>query len=178
MYVILLPLAITCHLDISVAGIYLLIICLILAVQSLTHVQLFVIPWTKHARLPCSSLSPGISSNSSPLSQWCFLSISSTAAHFSSWPQSFPASGSFPLGQLFSSGSQSIGASASASVLPVNIQGWFPLGLTGVISLLSKGLSRVFCSPTFTSVHDYWKNHSFDYADLCQQCDVAFQYAV
>ena len=73
MYVILLSLAITCHLDISVAGIYLLIKCLILAVQSLTCVQLFAIPWTKHARLPCSSLSPGISSNSCPLSQWCFL---------------------------------------------------------------------------------------------------------
>ena len=101
---------------------------------------------------------------------------------FSSCPQSFPASGSFPLSWLFTSGGQSIGASASASVFPMNIQGWFPLGLTGFISLLSKGLSSVFSipqfeninslmpslpyGPTLTSICDYWKNHSFDYTDL------------
>ena len=108
---------------------------------------------------------------------------------FSSCPQSFPASGSFPMSRLFPSGSQSIGASASASVLPMNIQDSFPLGLIGLISLVSKGLSRVFSSttiqkhqsstlslihgPTLTFVHDYWKNHSFDYTDLCQQSDVS-----
>ena len=101
---------------------------------------------------------------------------------FSSCPQSFPASGSFPLSRIFTSGGQSIGASASASVFPMNIQGWFPLGLTGFISLLSKGLSSVFSipqfeninslmpslpyGPTLTSICDYWKNHSFDYTDL------------
>ena len=110
-------------------------------------------------------------------------------------PQSFPASGSFPMGWLFASGAQSIGASASASVLPMNIQDWFPLGLTDLISLLSKGLSRVFFStmfqkinslvlsllygPTLISVHDYWGNHSFDCMYLCWQSDVStFQYAV
>ena len=86
-----------------------------------------------------------VCSNSCPLSQWCYLTSSCSAAHFSC-PQSFSASGSFPMNSLFSSGSQHIGA--LASVLPMNIQGWFPLGLTGLISLLSKGLSRVFVSTT------------------------------
>ena len=98
----------------------------------------------QHARLPCPSLSPGVCSSSCPLSQWCHPAISSSVIPFSSCPQSFPASGSFPMSQLFASGGQGIGA--SASVLPVNIQGWFPLGLTGLISLHSKGLSRVFYS--------------------------------
>ena len=93
----------------------------------------------QHARLPCPSLSPGDCSNSCPLSWWCHPTISSSVLPFSSCPQSFPASGSFLMGQLFTSGGQSIGASASALVLPVNIQGWFPLGLIGLISLLSKG---------------------------------------
>ena len=105
-------------------------------------------------------------------------------------PSIFPASGSFPMGWLFASGGQSIGASASASVLPLDIQGWiFPLGLTGLISLQSKGLSRVFSTlqfksisfsalsllygPTLTSIYDYWKNHSCDYTDICQQSDVS-----
>ena len=83
-----------------------------------------------------------------PLSQWCHPTISSSVAPFSSSSQSFPASGSFPMSQLFASGGQSIGASASASLLPRHIQGWFPLGLTGLISLLSKGLSRVFFNTT------------------------------
>ena len=100
----------------------------------------------QHARLPCPSLSPRVCSNSRPLSQWCHPTISSSAAPFSSCLQSFPASGFFPMSQLFTSGGQSIGASASASFLPMNIQGWLPLGLTGLISLLSKGLSRVFSS--------------------------------
>ena len=95
----------------------------------------------QHASLPCPSLFPGVCWNSGPLSQWCHPTISSSVASFSSWLQSFPASGSFPMTQ-FSSDGQSI--EASASVLPMNIQGWFPLGLTGCISLQSKGLSRVF----------------------------------
>jgi len=99
----------------------------------------------QHARLPCPSLSSRVCSNSCPLSQWCHPTISSSVIPFSCL-QSFPASGSFPVSQLFTSGGQRIGASASASVLPVNIQGWFPLGLTGLISLQSKRLWRVFSS--------------------------------
>ena len=87
-----------------------------------------------HARLPCPSLSPGICSNLCPLSWWWYLTVSSSAAPFSFCLQSSPASGSFPISWLFTSGGQSIGASASASVLPMNSQGWFPLGLTGLIS--------------------------------------------
>ena len=88
----------------------------------------------QHARLHCSSLSPGVCLNSCPLSQWGHLIISSSIAPFSSYPQSFPASGSFPVSWLFPSGGQSIGVSALASVLPMNNQGWFLLGLTGLIS--------------------------------------------
>jgi len=114
-----------------------------------------------HARLPCPSLSPWVCSNSYPLSQWCH---PTSVIPFSSCPQSFSASGSFPVSQLFASGGQSIGASASALVLPVNIQGWFPLGLTGWISLLSKGHSRVFSSttvkkhPFFGTQPSLWSN--------------------
>ena len=96
----------------------------------------------QHGRLPCPSLSPGICSNLCPLSWWWYLTVSSSAAPFSFCLQSSPASGSFPISWLFTSGGQSIGASASASVLPMNSQGWFPLGLTSLISLWSKGLSR------------------------------------
>ena len=102
----------------------------------------------QHARLFCLPLSPRVCSNSCPLSQWCYLTISSSVALFSFGLQSFPALGSFPVSQLFTSGGQSIGASASATVLPMSIQGWFPLGLTGLISLQSKGLSRVFSGTT------------------------------
>ena len=102
----------------------------------------------QHPRLLCPPLSPGVCSNSCPLSRWCHLTISSSVASFSSCPQSFPTSGSFPMSWLFTSGSQSIGVSASASVLPKNIQDWFLLGLTGLISLLFKRLSRVFFSTT------------------------------
>ena len=98
----------------------------------------------QHARLPCPSLSLRVCSDSCPVSRWCQPAISSSVAPFSSCPQSFPASGSFPVSQLFELSGQSIRASASASVLPMNLQGWFLLGLTGWISLLSKGLSRVF----------------------------------
>ena len=100
----------------------------------------------QHTRLPCPSLFPRVCSNSYPLSQWCHPTISSSVAPFSSCLQSFPASGSFPMSWLFTSGGQSIGASESA--FPMNIRGWFLLELTGLISLLSKGLSRVFSSTT------------------------------
>jgi len=96
----------------------------------------------QHTRLPCPSPTPGAYSNSCPLSRWCHPTISSSVIPFSSRLQSFLASGSFPMSQFFASGDQSIGVSASASVLPMNIQDWFPLGLTALISLLSKGLSR------------------------------------
>ena len=102
----------------------------------------------QHARLPCPSLSPRVCSNSCPLSRWRHPIISSSVLPFSSCPQSFPASGFFPMSQLFVLVGRSIRASASASVLPVNIWGWFPLGLTGLISLQSKGLSRVFSNTT------------------------------
>ena len=100
----------------------------------------------QHARLLCPSLSPGVCSNSCSLSQWCYPTISSSVTHFSSCRQSSPASGSFLMHWLFASGGQSVGA--SPLVLPMNIQSWFPLGLTGRISLQSKGLSRVFSSTT------------------------------
>ena len=130
----------------------------------------------QHTRLPCPSPSPGVCLYSCPLSRWCHPTISSSVVPFSSCPQSFPASGSFPMSQLFVSGGQRIGVSASASVLPMNIQGWFPLGWTGLISLQSKGLSRVFSTTirshqffytqaslwSVTSRHDYCKTHSFD----------------
>ena len=101
-----------------------------------------------HVRLSHPSLYPRVCSNSCPLSRWCHPTISSSIAPFSSCPLSFPAWGSFPMSQLFATGGQSIGASASMSVLPMNIQAWFCLGLTGLISLQSKGLSRVFSSTT------------------------------
>ena len=101
-----------------------------------------------HARLPCPSPTLGACSNSCPLSWWCHPTISFSIVPFSSRLQCFPASGSFPMSQFFASGSQSIGVSASASGLPMNIQGWFPLHLTGWISLQSKGLSRVFSNTT------------------------------
>ena len=97
----------------------------------------------QHARLPCPSPTPRACSNSSPSSRWCHPIISSSVVPFSSCLPFFPKSGSFPMNKFFASGGQSIGASASTSVLQMNIQGWFPLWLSGLISLLSKGLSRV-----------------------------------
>ena len=147
-----------------------------LVVQSVSGVWL----WRhelKHTRLPCPPLSPRVCSNSYPLSRWCHPTIASSVTPFS-YPQSFPASGSFPMNRLCISGGQSIGASASASVLPMNIQNLFPLGLAGLIfcprdfqesspapqlrSINSSALS-LFYGPTLISIHDYWKNHSFDY---------------
>jgi len=102
----------------------------------------------QEARSPCPSPTPGVYPNSCPSSQWCHPAISSSAVLFSSHPQSFPTSGSFQMSQLFTSGVQSIGVSASTSVLPMNTQDWSPLGWTGWISLQSKGLSRVFFNTT------------------------------
>ena len=102
----------------------------------------------QHAKPPCPSLTPGVYSNSCPSSRWCHPAISSSVIPFSSCLQSFPASGSFPMNQLFTWGGQSTGVSPSASVLPMNTQDWFPLGWTGWISLQSKRLSRVFSNTT------------------------------
>ena len=109
----------------------------------------------QHAKPPCPSPTPGVYSNSCPLSWWCHPTISSFVIPFSSHLQSFPASGSFPMSQLFASGGQSIGVSASVSVLPANIQDWFPSGWTGWISLQSKGSSRVF-SNTIAQKHQFF----------------------
>ena len=118
------------------------------SVQSLSRVPLFATPWTVARQASCPSPTPGAYSNSCPLSQWCHPNISSSAVPFSSCLQSFPVSGSFPVSQFFTSSSQSTGVSASSSVLPVNIQDWFPLGWTGWISLQSKRFSRVFSNTT------------------------------
>ena len=131
----------------------------------------------QHARPPCPSPTPRVYSNSSPLSWWCHTTISSSVIPFSSCFQSFSASGSFQMSQLFASGGHSIGVSASASLPPKKSQGWSPEWI-GWISLQSKGLSRVFSnttvqkhrfcsaqlsySPTLTSIHDHWKIHSLD----------------
>ena len=158
------------------------------SVQSLSHVWLFATPWTAACQASLSITTPRAYSNSCPSSRWCLPTISTSVIPFSSCLQSFPASGSFPMSQLFASGGQRIGVSASASVLLMNIQEWFPLGWTGLISLLSKGLSRVFSitaiqninfsvlsllyGPTLTSVHDYCKNHSFDYMAIIAICSL------
>ena len=120
----------------------------VFVVQLLGHVWLFATPWTAAHQAPLSSRSPWVCSDSCPLSQWYYPTISSSAALFSFYLQSFPVLGSFPMSWLFAPGGQSIGASTSASVFPMNIQGWFPLGLNGLISLQSKGLSRLFSSTT------------------------------
>ena len=148
----------------------------------------------QHTRLPCSSPTPRACSNSCPSSQWCHPTILSSVIPFSSCLQSFPASGSFPMSQFFTNCGQSIEASASASVLPKNIQGWFPSGLTDLSSLLSKLLSRVFSTTIvwkhlfFTTQPSLWSNshthtwllkkQSFDDKDLCQQSNVSSFYIV
>ena len=109
----------------------------------------------QQTRLPCPSPTPGAYSNSSSSSQWCHPAILSSVIPFYFCLQSFPATGSFPMSQFFTSGCQSIAVSASASVLPMNIQDWFPLGWTGWISLQSKGLSRVF-SNTIVQKHQFF----------------------
>ena len=157
--------------------------CFGLVVWSLSHFWLSSTPWTAAHQAPLSFTNTPVCSNSCPLSQWCYPTISSSVTPFSSCSQSFPASESFPMSWLIALGGQTIGVSASALVLPMNIQSWFPLGLTGLISLQSKGLSRVFnmkvqkasncaqilwCSAFFMVQlsHLYmttWKNHNFDY---------------
>ena len=141
------------------------------SVQSLSHVRLFVPHELQHSRPPCPSPTPRVHPNSCPWSQWCHSAISSSIAPFPSCPQSFPASGSFPVSQLFPSGGLSIGASGSALVLPMNIKGWFLLRLTGLISccprdsqesspapqfrrINSLALSHLY-GPSITSTHDY-----------------------
>ena len=124
-------------------------------VQSLSHVWLFVTPWTTACKFLCPPLSPGVCSNSCPLNWWCYLTISFSVACFFFCLQPFPASGSFPVSRFFTSCVQSIRAPVSASVLPMNTQDWFPLRLTSLISLLSKGLSRVFSNVTM------WKHQFF-----------------
>ena len=143
----------------------------------------------QHARLPCPSPSSGACSNSCPLNQWCHPTISSSVFPFSSCLQSFPASRFFPMNQLFSLGDQIIEVLPSASVLPMNIQDWFPLGLTGLISCcpvdsqessptpqfksVNSSVLSFLYGPALRSIHDYWKNHSFDYTDLCRQSNVS-----
>ena len=141
----------------------------------------------KHARPPCPSPTPGVYPNPCAWSWWRHPAVSSSVIPFSSCRQSFPASGFFQMSQLFAWGGQSIGVSALASVPPMNTQDWFPLGLISLISLKSKGLSRessptpqfksinssalsLLYDPTRTSIHDYWKNHSFKSMVLCFHC--------
>ena len=118
------------------------------SVHSLSRVRLFETHEPQHARPPCPSPTARVYPIPCPLSQWCHPAISSSVVFFSSCPQSFPASGSFQMSQLFASGRQSIGVSASTSILPMNTQDWSPLGWTDWISLQSKGLSRVFSNTT------------------------------
>ena len=143
-----------------------------------------------HARPPCPSPTPGVYSNSYPLSRWCHPTTSSSFVPFSSCLRSFPESGSFPMSQLFPSGVQSVRVSSSASVLPMNIQDWVPLedGLVGspcnprdyeefsptpqFKNVNSSVLSFLY-SPILTPIHDYWKNHSLDYTDLCWQSNIS-----
>ena len=161
----------------------------LVVVRFLSHVQLFATPWIAAHQ---ASLSFTISWS---LLKLMFIEFGMPFNHlilchpFLLLPSIFPASGSFPVSQFFASGGQRFGVSASASVLPMNIRDWFSLGWTGWISLQSKGLSRVFCNttvwkhqslvlsllygPTLAPIHDYWKDHSFHYIDLCQQSDVS-----
>ena len=139
-----------------------------------------------HARFPCPSPSPGVYTNLCSLSQWCHPMISSSGIPFSSCPQYFPASGAFSMSQLFTSGGQSIGASAPSSeysgLISFRIDWLDLLAVQGTLKSLlqqlmfksanSSVLSSLYDS-TLTSIHDYWKNHSFDYTDLCQQSDVS-----
>ena len=157
-----------------------------IVVQLASCVWLLVTPWTVACQASLFSPSPGVCPSSCPLHQWCHPTISSSVFVFSFCLQSFPASGSFSMSWIFTSDGWSTGASASASILPMNIQGWFPLRLTGLISLLCKGLasspapqfksinSSVLCllyGPALTTVRDYWKG--LDHTDLCWQTDVS-----
>ena len=160
---------------------YLIIVLVVTFVQSLSHVRLFVITWTAACQASLSLTSSQI------LPKFMFIESVMPSNHLL-LPSIFQASGSFQMSHLFASGSQSIGASASASALPMNIQGWFPLKLTGLISLLSKELQEsspapqfesisslalsLLYGPTLTTIPDYWKDHSLDYKDFYRQSDV------
>ena len=172
----------------SIIGPYCLSILLIVVQFSLVASDSLRPHEPQHTRPPCLSPTPGVHPNPCPLSRWCHPTIPSSVVPFFSCPQSLSASGSFQMSQLFASGGQSIAVSASTSVCPMNTQDWSPLGWTGWISLQSKGLSRVFSrdpslkglellpqfksinssalsflhSPTLTSIHDHWENHSLD----------------
>ena len=153
----------------------------VVVVQSLSCVRLFATLWMQHARLPFPSPPPRACSDSCPLSEWCHQTISSVVP-FSYCLQSFPALGSFPMSQFFTSGASV--ASASASVLPTNVQDWFPLGWTGLIScsprnsqessptsqfkIINSLAFSLLYGPTLTSIYGDWKKHSFDYTVLCQ----------
>ena len=142
----------------------------------------------QYAMLPCPSLSPWVCSDSCPLSWWCYLSSSSSATSFSFCLQSFPVSGSFSMSWLFASGGQSMGASASVSVLPMNIQDWFPLGdllaVQGSLKSLFQHhnlkvlilLHSAFFIVQLSYLHDYWKNHIFDYTDSRSIADSVLDY--
>ena len=125
----------------------------------------------QHTRTPCPSPTPVVYPNSCPLSRWCHPAISSSVIPSSSCPQSLPSSESFPMSQLFAWGGQSIGVSASASVLPMNIQDWSPLVFTGLISLQSKGLSRAFSNTTV-------QKHQFFSAQLSSQSEMQYLNAI
>ena len=159
------------------------------SVQSLSRVRLFATPWTSARQASLSITNSRSYPNPCPLSQWCHPTISSSVVPFSFCPQSFPALGSFQMRQLFATGGQSIGVSASTSVLPVNTKDWSPLG--GLVgspcspretqessptpqfkSINSLALSCLH-SLTLTSIHDYWKNHSLDYMDVSWQSNVS-----
>ena len=158
-------------------------------VQLLSHVRLFAAPWTAAHQASLSITIPGACSDSCPSSRWCHPTLSSSVIPFSSCLQPFPASESFLTNQFFTYSGRSIGASTSTSVFPMNIQCSFLLRWTGLSSLQSERLSRVFSNttvwsinssalsllydPTVTSTHDHWKNHSFDYMDFCWQSNVS-----
>ena len=161
---------------------------LLVVFWSLSCVRLFATPHTAICRLLCPSLSTGVHSDLCPLSWWCQPTILSSVSSFCCL-QSCLALGYFPVIKLFPSGGQSIGASASASVLPMSIQGWFPLGSTGLISLnprdsllssptlqfkcINSSALNLLYGPILTSIQDYWEDHSFDYMLLCQKNDVS-----
>ena len=154
-------------------------VCINSAQFSHSVVSDFLQPYEpQHSRSPGPSPTPGVHPNPCPLSRWGHPIISSSVVPFSSCLQSFPASGSFPMNQFFASGGQSTETSASASILPMNIQNWFSLALTGLIPCsprdsqelsptpqfksISSSVLSFLCNPTLTPKHDYWKNHSFD----------------
>ena len=142
----------------------------LLVVQLISHAQLFVTPWTAACQASLSFTIHWACSNSCPLSQWCYPNFLSSVAHFSPCPQSFPASGSFPVNQLFVSGGQRFGASASVSVISVDIQGWSTCSPrdsqesspTPQFKSINSSVLSLLHSPTLTSIHDYWKSHSLD----------------